>query len=276
MGGIAGSLDIVGKGMIRYKTLDLEGCIQVIKRAAKHIPGLPIRLIPPLVIFHDVSVGYCYISDGKLELRFANGKTIRVDINPITNLPILKVFADATKTATTLESFYYSCVTDETNQNISAVGKDLLQWKIRLGHISMDAVLALARNGFLGQHVKKQFDHMQPEKKGQSWDFPLCGTCQYAKQSRTPTNVQRTIVDDGHKLLSKDITQPGEHVSVDQFEVVKPGQRFQGFGRSSDKAQFTCGTIFVDNATGLIRVYYRPMTRSFLRSCLNRKHAYPE
>jgi hypothetical protein len=126
MGGIAGSLDIVGKGMIRYETLDSEGRIQVIKRAAKHIPGLPIRLIPPQVIFHDSSVGYCYISGGKLELRFANGKTIRVDIDPVTNLPILKVFADAAKTATTLESSYYSCVTNETNQNISAAGKDLL------------------------------------------------------------------------------------------------------------------------------------------------------
>lgn len=123
----------------------------------------------------------------------------------------------------------------------------------------MNAVLALARNGYLGEHAKRQLHHVQPQKKGESCDFPMCGTCQYAKQTKQPIGVTRAAGNDAeqHKILSKDITQPGQRISVDQFEVVKKGRRFRGFGRSSDKDQYTCGTIFVDHATGLIKAYYQ-------------------
>ena len=53
------------------------------------------------------------------------------------------------------------------------------------------------------------------------------------------------------------MTQPGQYIAVDQFEVHKKGRLFKSGGKETASDQFCGGTVYTDFATGFTRVYFQ-------------------
>jgi hypothetical protein len=249
MEGIAGGLKIEGSGVIRYEMMDRQGGIRPLEREAYYIPGLPVRLIPPQCIFPDEDTGYCKIGGGQVTLNFANGQIVDSELDPSTNLPVLRVFHDAAEATEQTITALYTCVTEEVNQNLTPGQKCLLRWHFRLGHVAASVVKWMAQRGLLGSESKII---------AATKDLPKCGTCQYAKQARRSTETTVTRMRDGKEGALKDsITEPGQGTAIDQFEVIKRGRLFSTYGKEKAPDKYTGGTIFVDIATGRVRCYFQ-------------------
>ena len=164
-------------------------------------------MVPPQCVFHKGVKGRCVIEDGDMvwefppSQRFPKGQRIDMAINPMTRLPELRVFHDANQAAEQVHTALHSCVTEEVNQNLTVHQKNLLQLHFRLGHLAMQSIKWLARNGILGRVTNGLLNAGEP----------MCATCQYAKQTRTPTGTTQTRVRPGQEGgLKQDCLEPGD------------------------------------------------------------------
>ena len=246
--GIASGLQIKGEGVVRYEMLDRNGNIRPIECPAYYIPNLPVRLIPPQVIFPKGSKGKSITENGEMRWEFMNGQIVDLVTNPVTNLPELRLFHDVYEAAEQVEQALYSCVTEELNQNLTPSMKQLLRLHFRLGHLAMPSLKWLARHGFLGVTAKSLATASEP----------MCGTCQYAKQTRIPSGATVTRVrEEKEGGLKANQLEPGDGTAIDQFEVVKKGRLFASRGKERPQDRYSGGTIFVDIASGRVRCYYQ-------------------
>ena len=246
MTGIAGGLQIQGEGVARYELLDPNGRVLPIERKTYLVKELPVRLMPPQCIFPRGSKGQCSIGDGRYTLQFSNGQVVDSELSPVANLPMLRCFRDVKATAKATAEGLYSCVTEEVNQNLRPMQKKLLRWHFRLGHLAMPVIQWMGRCGLLGPACKTMDNS----------EIPMCGTCNYAKQARKPSGVTRTEVrSEKEGGLKQDMLEPGQGTAVDQFEVVKRGRLLSSFGKEKESEKYVGGTIFVDLASGRMKVY---------------------
>lgn len=231
MNGIAEGLDILGEGITNYEVIGHGGHVKQIRMKQLYVPQLPVRLIPPQAIFPTENDGYFRISGETASFLFNDGTNVPCEILPSCNLPLLRLFHDASLAAEHTASAFYTCVTDEANQNLTRTQKALLLMHFRLGHASMQFVQWLGRRGLLGESGKCL---------GAVSEAPLCGTCQYAKQKRTNSKAKTTKDKPSSQgNLSKEALQPGDCVATDQFEVTKRGRLQHTRGREPQREQYT-------------------------------------
>ena len=194
------------------------------------------------------SDGYYQINGSGGKFHFAhNGGTVSTPLDLRTNLPTVVAFHDAADAALPLHPLLYGCVTAKGNQNLSPVQKEMLRWHFCLGHASMASLHWLGLHGLLGP---------LSSRIAKSTEVPMCGTCQYGKQTSTPTGVTTQSIHpsksggllDGHPV-------PGAQIAVDQYETRTRGRRFDLAGREHPEEKFSGGTIFCDVATGSTRCY---------------------
>ena len=139
---------------------------------------------------------------------------------------------------------------DETNQNLTAGHKLLLNWHGRFGHLNFPAV----------QRILRQFP-FQSAKFAAASKCDLtdlrCEICQYAKAHRRTTHGKRTQVNEERDgSLKAEHLGPGMRVSVDHFESRELGRTKDSFGKeTSDK--YKGGAIFVDHGTGFLHVEHQ-------------------
>ena len=81
-----------------------------------------------------------------------------------------------------------------------------------------------------------------------SVEAPICGSCQYGKQERTPRGAHGTKEQEG--ITKADKLEPGALIFSDQYESRIPGKVFGKRGAAISSASYCGGTIFVDAATG--------------------------
>jgi len=140
------------------------------------------------------------------------------------------------------------CVSDEVNQNLTLAQKQLLQWHFKLGHTSFATLQALTRKGQLPSIISR----CAP---------PLCASCRFGAASRTPTGKsshhQVPEVQGGHGHIKANDLQPGQRVSVDNYDSRVRGRLRTSAGKTSPDQMYCGGTIFVDHATGLIHVEHQ-------------------
>ena len=161
--------------------------------------------------------------------------TVSIPIRPITRLPVIQMFRNAT---TTPKQFAMSgCVTDKNNQNLDRKTMLLLQYHFRLGHQSMAIVQWRGRQGRLGK---------LGELMGVGAKHPKCAACQFGKQHKTPAKTQHRSKE-STGTLSKEQLKPGNMVFTDQYESRTPGRTFESRGSSSADMK-RGGTLFVDAA----------------------------
>ena len=248
MHGIAGGLTIAGTGTVRYEVLDHYGRVQSLRGPGLLIKDLPVRLIPPQVAMATDSVGHFQINGEGGKFYFAHdGGVVNTPLDLHSNLPMVIAFHDATQSAATLHKSLYACVTNETNQNLGPTQKETLRWHFRLGHASLASIRWLGQRNLLGS-LSSRITKVT--------DTPLCGTCQYGRQTRRPTGVtHHTIPPDKVGGIIGDKLTPGAEIAVDQYETRTRGRRFDTAGRERPEDKFAGGTIFCDVASGYTRCY---------------------
>ena len=249
MKGIAGGLTIKGRGIVEFQVIDHHGIVQTLKGEGLLIEELPCRLVPPQIVMPNDDIGYYRINGtgGKFVFNNNHGE-VGTPLDQ-SGLPSITLFKDADKAAEQLETAMYSCVVNERNQNLTPSQKESLRWHWRLGHPGMNVIRWLAGQGLLGKFSSRIANVT---------DTPLCGTCQYGKQTRKPTGTTRTETRlDKAGGITKDKLSPGDEVACDQFEVKKRGRLFKTGGKEKVADKFSGGTIFVDVATGYTRVYFQ-------------------
>ena len=137
LGGIASGLEIMGKGKTTFELISTEGKKITLIREAYYAPGLPVDLVPPQKLMRTSTDGWSKMNGEKAQLEFRDGKIVSLPFDPVTSLPMLYSFENVDKAAEQLETSLYSCISEESNQNLSRAKKEMLRWHWKLGHPGM-------------------------------------------------------------------------------------------------------------------------------------------
>ena len=140
------------------------------------------------------------------------------------------------------------CVIDEENQNLSVGQKELLKWHFKLGHIGFDWLQWLARRKLLPYKIANV-------------EKPLCASCRFGAGHRIPVGAEKHEVlssaKGGASTIKAEDLQPGQRISIDQYESRVRGRLWSSRERTQAEAMYSGGTIFVDHASGLIHVEHQ-------------------
>lgn len=104
----------------------------------------------------------------------------------------------------------------------------LLEWHIRLGHMSMKLIQRLAKAGFIPKVLSR-------------CQIPICAGCLHGKMTRQPWRRKG-----GDHVIASHVNQPGECMSVDQLYSSIPGLVGQIKGIPI-RLRYGVATIFVDH-----------------------------
>ena len=138
----------------------------------------------------------------------------------------------------------------DSNRNLSRGQKQMLRWHHALVHVGFATVRHIGKLGWLGT---KGLSLGDPKV-----DPPLCSSCQYGKGHKRPTKTTRTThLSQSEGAIHKNSLSPGDLVSMDHMVIRQHGRRFDSMGREALDKMFRGGTIFVDAASGRIKVKFQ-------------------
>jgi hypothetical protein len=140
-------------------------------------------------------------------------------------------------------------VTSDENTNLTRSQKSLLRAHHALAHCGFSTILHISKLGWLGTPGLAL---------SKITENPLCSSCQYGKgHKRNPETKTEVPNPDKEGAINKDKLTSGAQVSLDHFVVRKPGRRFTSRGHESAERMFKGGTIFVDAASGRIKLKFQ-------------------
>ena len=116
-------------------------------------------------------------------------------------------------------------ILDETNQNLTAGQKLLLEYHYRFRHTNMPLVQQVLRSeGFpAGKFAAAS-----------KCQIPVCAICEYAKAHRRPTKGHTHTPNQSRQgYLKINDLRPGSTISVDHFESRLKGRTFDSFGKAT-------------------------------------------
>jgi hypothetical protein len=249
MCGIGGDVEIRKAGVLRYSTVDDFGDPLVIRTPVFYMPNLNQRLFSPQVFFHTGGKqGELTIQANRSILRMVNEQSLTMPLDPTSRLFYAHVFSGDIQTyadalANTLN------VTSDENTNLTRAQKGLLRAPHALAHCSFSTILHIAKLGWLGTPGLAL---------SKLKEIPLCSSCQYGKgHMRNPGTKTEVPNPAKEGAINKDKLVSGAQVSLDHFVVRKPGRRFTSRGHESTERMFKGGTIFVDVASGRIKLKFQ-------------------
>ena len=251
LGGMAQGLKIEGVGPVTWTFRNPDGSEMKIRSQCYFVPEAKVRLISPQRLFNKTKgvTGKFEGDEDTFTLHFDGGHRLIVEYDHRNHLPIgyATVGDDVPQLINPQANL---TIFDDTNQNITAGHRLLMNWHGRFGHLNFPAV----------QRILRQFPFVSVKfaaaSKCDLTDF-RCEICQYAKAHRRTTHGKRTQVNkerDGS--LRAEHLAPGARVSVDHFESRLLGRTRDSYGKpSSDK--YKGGCIFVDHGTGYLHVEHQ-------------------
>ncbi len=179
---------------------------------------------------------------------------------------------------TTQECCTYPTLLSESNANLSATQKEVLLWHHKLSHASTDWIQVLMR-----KHLSLHAGPFLPcRTKGPVCDTAgiKCMACLCAKAQRRSTQ-SRVIHDPDHltrlrqhvdgsntMVLKRGHMSPGDCVSADHYLSPVNGRLYSSYGRES--RGYTCGTLFVDHASG--KIFNFPQLSTTAADTIRSKH----
>ena len=266
MDGIAGMVPATHKGLVHYEVVTDCGDKEVIEDWGYLMPALPCRLFSPQgylrtlgAVLDDPDQSYLMLRHNRAELVLKGGNRITVLYDPTTHLPILSVYSDVQKAASALKSFKGGVI-DEDNQNLSTMQKELLKWHYRLGHLGMQHVQWLGRQGLL--------DNLGKRWGSTTVKAPKCAACLLGKQKRKSTpGVKQTKTGEGN--LKRNMLEPGDLIFSDQYESREEGKVFTYRGATLQSESFKGGTIFCDASSCFWMFIIKPVLQLKRQSCLS-------
>ena len=249
---MAQGLKIEGVGPVTWTFRNSDGSELMIRSQCYYVPEAKVRLLSPQRLFNKAKgvVGKFEGDEETLSLQFEGCQRLVVEYDSRNHLPIgyATIGAVSSPTITPLQANL--ALHDDTNQNITAGHKLLMNWHARFGHLNFQAV----------QRILRQFP-FQSAKFAAASKCDLtdlrCEICQYAKAHRRTTHGKKTHVNEERDgSLKAEHLVPDAKVSVDHFESRELGRTQDSYGQaSSDK--YKGGAIFCDHATGYLHVEHQ-------------------
>lgn len=255
---------VAGEEMIKWDLQDANGYTVTVEAYGYHIPAAKVRLLSPQVLIKKDG-GQATISAGGIHINLATNITLFGRYCPRSNLPLIPMahtkkhrfsFWNEAFGLTLNNSRELSNVLGEDNSNLSASQKEVLLWHQRLSHASIRWVQMLMRKRDWLKSVGGESLHNGPfittRSSAPTCDIsPLkCGACLCAKAT-----VKRPQHMPPHPSMERGFLKAGDvHlgscISADHYFSPVQGRLLHTFGR--ERHGHTCGSLFVDHASGKI------------------------
>ena len=153
---------------------------------------------------------------------------------------------------------------DPRNFNLTTAQKNLKLDHDRLGHLSMQAIQRLYqpaeadKSDFDGVSVSSKPCIVAKDSAQLRCKPPVCEACQVAKARRRPTGATKVApVPDVVDGIRAEDMNPGDCVSVDQYESAVRGRRLETAGKERSSKKYCGGTLFYDHASKYISVVHQ-------------------
>ena len=268
---LSSSNQVHGEGLIQWNVIDTAGNEVSLIVDGCHIPQAEVRLLSPQCLLENEG-GNSHQTKEKLTLTLDTGKIMDAHYCPRSKLPCLQLATTFTRTCMT--SFWnttfafatqnvskLTTVLSDDNANMSASQKEAILIHQRLSHANFKWLQPLMRdrqwlrinessdesfrNGsFIPCHTKASTCDVRSLK---------CISCECAKAHRRSSRVRRqpqAVSEVSDRSLKQGHTVPGACISADHYLSPIEGRLYGTFGR--ERQGYTCGTIFVDHASGKI------------------------
>lgn len=266
--GIGKGLKATARGFVAWTFIGNNGVYRTIKLPCYLVPGTQERIASASVFLKEYPNEHINVRDGSLEISgdVTQGRPgVKVPFCGKTDLPFAQVFGTGTQLP---EPLVYKrtksgpvqpnvqkpvrSLTESQNCNLTDAEKELLRWHYRLGHIGMQRIQWLFRQGVLSGSERQRRLQIAASKLSKG---TMCTACQYAKQRRRPEpGTVRRVVPTESGLLKQDQLFPGQRVSVDHFHASVSGRRLETYGKEPEDRRYVGGAIFVDHCSGYIYI----------------------
>ena len=247
---ITGQSSVRGRGKVKWLLYDDKGVAHEIITEAYFVPDAKVRLFSVQLYlgknagsFHMEKAGAHFTFPSNAQLTF---RTFDIHSGKC-QLPLAYLSKAVDYRRKSDESVYNVLSTD--NANLTLAQKELLGWHYKLSHFHIRWIQRLTT---VPKNGESAFVPMK-EKGLRAGDLPLCEACRLAKATLLPdktTTIRIKESKDG--ALKKNVLRPGAVVSTDQFVSSVRGRLPHTQGREKEKEQYSGGTIYVDEASGLI------------------------
>ena len=274
MQGLKDAVQVKGIGWVDWTTRDVFNRVALVRTQAYHIPEARIHLLSTQTYFQEHDAGSVLQDKEKVILNTANGENLSFPYDLGSNLPSMcldhrtpRVGLSGRQVMNLMsnkEIEHTLTLLDELNHNMSKPQKELMIWHQRLGHAGFDWIQSLMRKpkDEIGDNDEPP---VMPTKISSSanCDKPKCAACALSKaHQRTPKSHTTQTKPENEMAMRRDNLNPGDCVSMDQYQTRIPGRLPHTFGKESPTSRYTVGTIFVDHASGYVHLHHQVSLRS--------------
>ena len=241
-------------------------------------------MFSPQTYFREQQKGYLRLDHSSTTLQLSDGSLLQFPYNTNNNLPLMLpvephhiglTFDDVSTLGDGHSVHNYMSVADETNQNLISAQKELLLWHWKLGHANFQWVQTLCRDPTTNH---RRFALATKHPKVSSCVLPKCAACMLGKQMRrqpgTNTGALGALVKGKEMMLRREHLQPGDCVSLDQYESSIPGRLPHTYGKEKKDHQYNGGTLFIDHAYSMVFIQHQVSLRT--GETLQAKHKFEQ
>jgi hypothetical protein len=269
---LSGVNKVAGEGMLEWKILDRFGREQTISIKGYHVPKASVRLLSPQCVFQTFKGCKGGQDDEKYCIALPDGTSLSAPYGKA-NLPILSMsqpddpkclWSRCFSFDDTDPDFWARSLLDVKNMNLSNAQKELLRWHQKLSHAGLSTIHNLCRQKRTTK-AKTVFE-LEAIRDGPmlpctfnvpaaTCDGLLCAACVVSKATRRAPSISSSTKPPPRSMVLKEgDLQPGDCVSCDHYMSPVPSRVIAESGYSSTCHGYTCGTIYVDHASGFMFV----------------------
>ena len=254
---------------VEWTVQDVFGATRTIKTQAYYIPNATVHLFSPQTYFREQQKGHLWLDHSSTTLQLSDGSLLQFPYNSNNNPPLMLpaephhlglTFDDATTLGDGHSVHNYMSVADESNQNLTSAQKELLLWHWKLGHANFQWIQTLCHELTTNScHCVLVTKH----PKASSCLLPKCAACMLGKQTRRqPGTNTGALVMGKEMMLQSEHLQPGDCVSLDQYESSIPGCLPHTYGKEKKDDQYNGGTLFIDHVSSMVFIQHQVSLRT--------------
>jgi transposase InsO family protein len=265
--------------MISWKVLDKFGREVDIQLHGYHMPAASVRLLSPQSLFTSIEGSDGHQNAKMYEIKLPDNMILEARYGRA-NLPLLEL-SGSTDSCLWSKFFAFNAsdksdwkkaILDASNQNLTAAQKELLVWHFKLSHAGLSTVHNLCRQKrTMRANTAQEFVNLRDSPllpctynvPNAVCDGLRCAACIAAKAHRRAPSVTPTLqAPASEKVLSREKLNPGDRIACDHYISPVKGRAVAPSGYSSTRHGYTCGTIYVDCASGYIIVQHQVSTEA--------------
>ena len=279
--GLSHTTKVHGVGQVKWTVRDVFGATRTIKTEAYYVPEPTVRLFSPQTYFCEQEQGHLRLDHSSTTLQLHDGSLLHFPYNANNNLPLMLpvephhvglTFDDITALGDGHSVHNYMSVADESNQNLTQAQKELLLWHWKLGHANLQWIQTLCREP---TNNSRRFVLEAHHPKMSSCVLPKCAACMLGKQTRRRSGTNTgALVKGKEMMLRRDHLQPGDCVSLDQYESSIPRRLPHTYGKEKKDDQYNGGTLFIDHASSMVFIQHQVSLRT--GEALQAKHKFEQ